>query len=142
MTETPDAPAAQAPAKKRSGGLNSMLLADLKASGRLDSTLVIWMGEFGRTPTIKSNSGTAGRGHYPRAWTSVLFGGGVPGGRVIGKTDKDAAEVVDRPISGLDFLATVCMLLGIDYTRENQTSIGRPIRIVDKGAKPIKELLG
>lgn len=118
------------------------LLADLKASDRLDSTLVIWMGEFGRTPKITNNAGTPGRNHYPRAWSSVLFGGGVPGGRIIGKTDKEGAEVIERPISGLDFLATVCTLLGIDYTKENPTPIGRPIRIVDKGAKPIAELLG
>jgi hypothetical protein len=118
------------------------LIDDLEARGRLDSTLVIWMGEFGRTPKITSNQGTPGRNHYPRAWSAALFGGGVPGGCVIGKTDKEGAEVIERPISGLDFLATVCTLLGIDYTKENPTPIGRPIRIVEKGAKPIKELLG
>ena len=117
------------------------LIGDLRATGQLDSTLVIWMGEFGRTPQITSKAGTPGRNHYPRAWSSVLFGGGVPGGRVVGKTDKEGAEVVERPISGLDFLATVCTILGIDYTKENATPIGRPIRIVEKGAKPIQELL-
>jgi hypothetical protein len=118
------------------------LIADLKARGLLDSTLVIWMGEFGRTPRITSNAGTPGRNHYPRAWTSVMFGGGIRGGQVVGKTDKEGAEVIERPIPALDFLATVCTILGVDYTKENQTPIGRPIRIVEKGAKPIRELLG
>jgi len=118
------------------------LVADLAASGRLDSTLVIWMGEFGRTPRITSPQGTPGRGHYPRAWTSVMFGGGIRGGQVVGKTDSEGAEVVERPVSALDFLATTCSLLGIDYTKENPTPIGRPIRVVEKGARPIKELLG
>jgi uncharacterized protein (DUF1501 family) len=119
----------------------STLLTDLKSRGLLDSTLVIWMGEFGRTPKITSNQGTPGRNHYPKAWTSVMFGGGIKGGQIIGKTDKEGAEVVEHPVSGLDFLATVCSIIGIDYTKENQTSIGRPIRIVDKGAKPIGELV-
>jgi hypothetical protein len=118
------------------------LLADLSASGRLDSTLVIWMGEFGRSPRITSGQGSPGRNHYPKAWTSVLFGGGIKGGQAVGKTDAEGAEVVERPISGLDFLATVCTLLGIDYTKENSTPIGRPIRVVEKGARPIQELLG
>jgi hypothetical protein len=119
----------------------SALLTDLKDRGLLDRTLVIWMGEFGRTPQITSkNGGTPGRNHYPRAWTTILTGGGVKGGQVIGRTDKEGVEVVERPVSGLDFLATVCRLLGIDYTKQNQTPVGRPIRIVDKGAKPIAEL--
>ena len=117
------------------------LVADLQARGLLDSTLVVWMGEFGRAPKVTSNAGTPGRNHYPRAWTSVLFGGGIPGGQVVGKTDKEGAEVVERPISALDFLATVCTVLGIDHAKENQTPIGRPIRIVEKGSKPITELL-
>lgn len=117
------------------------LIADLKDRGLLDSTLVIWMGEFGRTPQITSKDGSPGRNHYPRAWTTVLAGGGIKGGQVIGKTDKEGASVIERPISGLDFLATVCKILGIDYTKQNQTPVGRPIRIVDKGANPVQELL-
>jgi hypothetical protein len=119
----------------------STLITDLKARGLLDSTLVIWMGEFGRHPAITSKNGnTAGRQHYPRAWTTVLFGGGIKGGQVIGRTDTDGAEIVDRPVSGPDFLASVCQVLGIDHTKQNQTPVGRPIRIVDKGANPIREL--
>jgi hypothetical protein len=119
----------------------STLIGDLKSRGLLDGTLVIWMGEFGRHPRItRKNGNTPGRQHYPRAWTTVLFGGGIKGGQVIGKTDREGFDIIDRPISGLDFLASVCKVLGIDYTKQNQTPVGRPIRIVDKGATPIKEL--
>jgi hypothetical protein len=111
------------------------LIEDLKERGRLDSTLVIWMGEFGRSPQITSG---AGRNHWARAWSSVLAGGGIRGGQVIGRTDRDAEEVVDRPISVPDFLATVCTILGIDYKRQNQApGVARPIPIVDT-AKPVK----
>ena len=117
------------------------LIADLKTHGILDSTLVIWMGEFGRHPRITSKNGNiAGRQHYPRAWSTVLVGGGIKGGQVVGKTDRDGFDIVERKISGPDFLATVCKVLSIDYTKQNQTPIGRPIRIVDKGATPVKEL--
>src|SRR5258708_28030673 len=108
----------------------STLVRDLGERGLLDSTLVIWMGEFGRHPRITNKNGnTAGRQHYPRAWTTVLMGGGVNGGQVIGKTDKEGADIIDRKVSGVDFLASVCKVLGIDYTRQNQTALGRPIRI-------------
>jgi Protein of unknown function (DUF1501) len=120
----------------------SALLKDLKDRGLLDSTLVIWMGDFGRTPRINSRGAKPGRDHYPRAWSTVMFGGGIRGGQVIGKTDKEGATVVERPISALDFMSTVCSILGIDYNKQNNTPNGRPIRIVDKGAQPIKELLG
>ena len=59
---------------------------------------------------------------------------------MIGKTDKEGAAVVDAQVSAIDFMATVCKVLGIDYTKQNNTPIGRPIRIVEKGATPIKEL--
>jgi hypothetical protein len=119
----------------------STLITDLKDRGLLDSTLVIWMGEFGRTPKINARgNGKPGRDHYPRAWTSVMFGGGIKGGQVIGKTDKEGAVVEERPIAVLDFMSTVCKVLGINYTKQNMTPIGRPIRIVDKGEKPVTEL--
>jgi len=117
------------------------LVNDLKTRGMLDSTLVIWMGEFGRTPRINNRGAQPGRDHYPRAWSSVMFGGGIKGGQVVGKTDKEGATVVERPISGLDFLATVCTILGIDYKKEYMTNNKRPIKIVDKGAKPVTEIL-
>jgi len=118
----------------------STLITDLKSRGLLDSTLIVWMGEFGRTPKINTRGPKPGRDHYPRAWTTVLAGGGIAGGQVIGRTDKEGAAVEDRSVSAIDFMATMCKVLGIDYTKQNNTSIGRPIRIAEKGATPIKEL--
>jgi hypothetical protein len=119
----------------------STLVSDLKQRGLLDSTLIIWMGEFGRTPKINSRGAKPGRDHYPRAWSSVMVGGGIKGGQVIGQTDKEGATVESRPVSAVDFMATVCSVLGIDYMKKNMAGNGRPITIADKGAKPIKELL-
>jgi hypothetical protein len=116
------------------------LVNDLKERGLLDSTLIVWMGDFGRTPKINQRGDKPGRDHYPRAWTSMMIGGGIKGGQVIGKTDAEGAEVVERPVSAIDFMATVCQVLGIDYTKQNSTPIGRPIRIVEKGANPVKEV--
>jgi len=118
----------------------SALITDLKERGLLDSTLVVWMGEFGRTPKINTRGDKPGRDHYPKAWSSVLVGGGIKGGQVIGKTDTEGAAVIERPINVLDFMATVCKALGIDSNKQNESSIGRPIRIVDKGANAVKEL--
>lgn len=118
----------------------STLIKDLKERGLLDSTLVIWMGEFGRTPKINQRSAKPGRDHYPKAWSSVLMGGGIKGGQVIGRTDKEGATVEERPVPTVDFMATVCKALGIDYTKKVKSPIGRPISIVDKGANPIAEL--
>lgn len=119
----------------------SQLITDLRERGLLDSTLVIWMGEFGRTPRINQRGAQPGRDHYPRAWSSVFMGGGIRGGQVIGRTDAEAATVVERPVTTLDFMATVCRILGIDHNKQNQTPIGRPIRIVDRGANPITGLI-
>jgi uncharacterized protein (DUF1501 family) len=107
------------------------LLADLKSRGMLDNTLVLWTGEFGRTPRINAN---AGRDHFPRAFTSVLAGGGIKGGQLIGSTDAGGEAVTDRPVSVNDLLRTVCHSLGIDADKQNMSSIGRPIKIVDGGA--------
>jgi hypothetical protein len=114
------------------------LVDDLRQRGLLDETLVIWMGEFGRTPKVNKSGG---RDHYARAWSAVLVGGGIRGGQVVGKTDDHAAEVVERPVSVTDLLATVCEVLGIDHTKENQTPVGRPVRLVEAGADPITDLL-
>ena len=119
----------------------SALIQDLADRGRLDSTLVIWMGEFGRSPQITSGGG---RNHWARAWSTVLAGGGIRGGQVIGRTDRDAAEVVERPIGVTDFLATVCTILKIDYKRNNRApGVERPIPIVDtsKPTNIITELI-
>lgn len=112
------------------------LVEDLKECGLLDSTLVVWMGEFGRTPKINPRGG---RDHFPRAFSAALAGCGVRGGRVIGRTDEGGAEVADRPVTAQDLFQTVYHALGIDPARENMSPIGRPIKIVD-GGKPVTEL--
>jgi hypothetical protein len=119
----------------------SALTTDLKDRGMLDSTLVVWMGEFGRTPNINNRGAKPGRDHYPRAWSLLMMGGGVKGGTVYGRTDKEGASVEDGKTNAMDFLATVCTLLGIDYTKENETPTKRPIRIVDKPGKPVSAVI-
>ncbi|MFN5288842.1 MAG: DUF1501 domain-containing protein, partial [Planctomycetia bacterium] len=106
----------------------SSLIQDLLARGLLDTTLVVWMGEFGRSPQCAGG----GRNHWSKAWSTVLVGGGIKGGQVIGKTDKDGATVVERPISVTDFLATICVILGVDYKKKNNPpGVDRPVSIVD-----------
>jgi uncharacterized protein (DUF1501 family) len=114
------------------------LLDDLKDRGLLDSTLIVWMGEFGRTPTI---NGSQGRDHFPNAWTAVLGGGGIKGGQVIGQTSAGGETIEDRPVSVPDLLATVCLALGIDRMKLNQSNVGRPISIVDKAGRPLKDIV-
>jgi hypothetical protein len=114
------------------------LMADLKDRGLLDTTTVVWMGEFGRTPKI---NGQKGRDHYPAAWSTVIAGGGVKGGQAVGKTSPDGSTVEDRPVSSADFLATVCKVLGIDPEKQNMSNVGRPIPIADRGAKPVTEVV-
>ena len=114
----------------------SALIGDLKEQSLLDDTLVIWMGEFGRTPRI--NNG--GRDHYARAWSTVLVGGGIPGGQVIGRTDEHGAQVEDRPVSVAVFMATVCTILGIRTDKVYEGPGGRTIRLLDDGPQPLREL--
>ncbi|REK19234.1 MAG: DUF1501 domain-containing protein [Planctomycetota bacterium] len=114
------------------------LMSELDARGLLESTTIVWMGEFGRTPKINQNTG---RDHYPAAWTTVLGGGGIRGGQVVGRTSADGTTVEDRKISVPDLLATVCTALGIDPMKQNVSNVGRPIRIVDTDAVPIDEVL-
>jgi uncharacterized protein (DUF1501 family) len=116
----------------------STLMTDLKERGLLETTLVVWMGEFGRTPTINPQNG---RDHFPVAWSTVLAGGGIKGGQVLGNTGASGMQVEERPVAVPEFLATICGALGIDHTKENITEEGRPIPIVDRGAKPIAELI-
>jgi Protein of unknown function (DUF1501) len=114
------------------------LVDDLKARGLLDSTLIVWMGEFGRTPTINADQG---RDHFPGAWTAVLGGGGIKGGQAIGKTTSGGEAIEERPVSVPDLLATVCLALGIDPLKSNVSNIGRPISLVDKAGKPVEEIV-
>jgi hypothetical protein len=114
------------------------LMEDLKDRGLLDSTVIVWMGEFGRTPKINGNRG---RDHWANSWTTVVAGGGIKGGQVVGKTSDDGMSVTDRPVVAEDFLATVALALGIDIKHQNHSNVGRPIRIVEPTAKPIQEVL-
>lgn len=116
----------------------STLMTDLKDRNLLDSTLVVWMGEFGRTPKVNGNRG---RDHWATAWTTVLGGGGIKGGQVVGATSADGTSIEKRPVGVEDFLATVARALGIDYSKQNSSNVGRPIRIVEPTAKPVKEVL-
>lgn len=118
----------------------SALVTDLKDKGLLDSTLIVWMGEFGRTPNINTRGAKPGRDHFPRAWSLAMFGAGIKG-RVVGKTDKEGASVVERPTSAQDFLGTVCELMGIDHTKKNETPTGRPIQLVEKAKPFTKDLV-
>jgi hypothetical protein len=111
------------------------LLEDMDSRGMLDSTLVLALGEFGRTPKINHS---AGRDHWPGAFSIAAAGAGVPGGQVIGATDENGAYPVDRPVSIEDLGATLYKKLGIDFTHEYHT-VGRPVRIND-GGTPIPEL--
>jgi hypothetical protein len=114
------------------------LMQDLKDRGLLETTLVVWMGEFGRTPRINGN---AGRDHYPNAWSVVLGGGGIRGSQAFGRTSADGDAVEERPLTVPDLLATVCRALGVDHLKQNRSNIGRPIRIVNKSARPAAEVL-
>jgi hypothetical protein len=113
------------------------LLGELKERGLLDTTLLVWMGEFGRTPRMNN---VGGRDHFSRAWTTVLAGGGIKGGQVVGKTDNMGSAVTDRPITARDFMATICKTLGIDHEKTIDTPGGRPVKVVEKGANPLAEL--
>jgi uncharacterized protein DUF1501 len=115
----------------------SQLMTDLDARGLLDTTTIIWMGEFGRTPRINQGRG---RDHFPNAWSAVLAGGGVKGGQAYGKTTDDGTKVEGEPTTVQDLLATLCRALGIDHTKTNRSNVGRPIKIVDKG-RVIKDLI-
>ena len=119
------------------------LIEDLDQRGLLKTTLVIAMGEFGRTPVINPN---LGRDHWPNCWSLALSGGGIKMGQVLGSSDEKGYNVTSRVVSMGDLYATVYKAMGIDYTKEIMSPIGRPIKIAnsleDKTGEPIKELLG
>jgi uncharacterized protein (DUF1501 family) len=113
------------------------LINDLADRGMLDQTLVLWMGEFGRTPRINPRGG---RDHFPRAFSTVLAGGGVRPGQVLGATEPGGEAVKDRPVSEKDLFQTVYRSLGVDSGKEAMSPIGRPIKPVD-GGTAVSELL-
>ena len=125
--------------QQRSGVLDAALaalLSDLKERGLLDTTLIVWVGEFGRTPRI---NGQAGRDHWPQAFSVVLAGAGIKGGQVIGKTDRSGAQVAERPVSVPELMATICTALSVDPTRRRPTDRGVMIPLVDDNSPPVKE---
>ncbi len=108
----------------------AFLLEDLRQRGLLEQTLVVWMGEFGRTPRINARTG---RDHYPRAYNIALAGAGVRGGQVIGTTDPGGVGVEDRPVGTADLLRTIFQAVQVDADHENMSNVGRPITVVDGG---------
>jgi hypothetical protein len=114
------------------------LISDLQERGRLDRTLIVWMGEFGRTPKINPRTG---RDHWPRGFNVAVAGGGVRGGQVIGSSSSDGTSVQDRPVTIPDLFCSVCKSLNVNPRIESISPLGRPLKIVD-GGKPIGELFG
>jgi uncharacterized protein (DUF1501 family) len=115
----------------------SALLDDLQARGLLDETLVVWMGDFGRTPRINARGG---RDHYPAVSSVLLAGGGIAGGQVIGASDRDGYEIAERPVTVPDLMRTLATALGLDPEQTRLSPGGRPIAMVD-GGQVIDELL-
>jgi hypothetical protein len=114
----------------------SALIEDLDQRGLLASTVVLCMGEFGRTPRV---NGDSGRDHFARAWSVVLGGAAIQGGRAIGKTNADGTSVETDPFTSEDLMATVCQALGISLQTTYQTKSGRPMKIAN-GGRVIQEL--
>jgi hypothetical protein len=119
------------------------LVRDLKQRGLLEDTLVIWGGEFGRTPFAqgKVEAGRFGRDHHARAFTVWLAGGGVKAGLTLGKTDEFGFHVVEDPVHVHDLQATVLRLLGVDHTKLTYRHQGRDFRLTDVGGAVVKKLL-
>ncbi len=119
------------------------LIDDLDERGLLETTLVIAMGEFGRTPMINPN---LGRDHWPNCWSLALAGGGIKVGQVVGSSDEKGYNVASRVVSMGDLYATIYKQLGINWEKEYMSPIGRPIKIAnnldDRTGEPVKELIG
>jgi len=121
------------------------LLKDLKDRGLLDSTLVIWGGEFGRTPMVEirrpGEPGNEGRDHHPLAFSMWLAGGGIKGGQVVGKTDDLGFNIVEDKVHVHDLQATILDCLGFDHTRLTYRHQGRDFRLTDVGGQIVRKLL-
>jgi len=116
----------------------SALVEDLATRGLLDDTVILWMGEFGRTPRINGN---AGRDHWARSWSVVAGGGGIEGGKVIGATNADGTRVTTEPYSAEDLMSSVCHAMDISLKKNYSAGNGRPMKIAG-GGKVITELFG
>lgn len=112
------------------------LIADLKQRGLFDKTLIVWTGEFGRTPRVNPRTG---RDHWPRNFNALLAGGGIKGGQVIGETSKDGTSLTKDPVNVPDLFCSICQSLNVNPAKENMSPIGRPMKIVD-GGKPVDGL--
>jgi hypothetical protein len=136
---------------KRDGGINicvrahwrpdqpiAALLKDLKARGLLDETLVIWSGEFGRTPFAQ---GSNGRDHNPYGFSCWLAGGGVKGGTIYGATDEYGYKVVENKVEIHDLHATILHLLGLDHKKLTFRFGGRDIRLTDVYGEVLRDIL-
>jgi len=113
------------------------LVKDLVARGMWRNTVLVWMGEFGRTPRINQN---AGRDHWPRSWSIAIGGGAIRGGQVVGSTSADGTEVRDNPTRVGDVFASVYRALGIDPGTQVRDAIGRPFAIAGNGGRAIQGL--
>ena len=114
----------------------SALLGDLQERGLLDETLVVCLGEIGRTP---QGSGRWGRGHWSYCFPAVFAGAGIKGGTVYGRSDKDAAYPADNPVSPEDLAATIFHAFGIDPELRINDAQGRPVPLVE-GGTPLRSL--
>lgn len=114
------------------------LIQDLEERGMLEETLIVVMGEFGRTPKLNTNGG---RDHWPRVFSVALAGGGVAGGQVVGSSDSVGEGPKDRPVTPSDLAATIYTLLGIDPKLELHTNDGRPVRVAPYEAEVVSELI-
>ena len=112
---------------------------DLKERGLLDDTIVVWGGEFGRTPMVQE--GNDGRDHHNRAFTMWLAGGGIKAGHVHGKTDDFGFNVVESPVHVHDLNATLLHLLGFDHTRLTYRVQGRDYRLTDVHGTLVKGII-
>jgi hypothetical protein len=119
------------------------LIKDLKQRGLLDSTLVVWAGEFGRTPMgqLERIDEDPGRDHHPNCYSAWVAGGGVRGGQVVGKTDDIGLQVVEDKVHVHDLQATLLHCLGLDHTRLTYRHMGRDFRLTDVGGSVVKKML-
>jgi hypothetical protein len=119
----------------------SGLILDLERRGLLDETLVVCISEHGRTPKLATNVKGGGRDHWSQAYSAIFAGGGIARGRVVGATDRCAAEVKDRPVSPKDLLATMYHLLGVDPHTRLSDRTSRPVGLVPDDAEVVAEML-
>ena len=118
----------------------SALLKDLEGKGLLESTLVVVATEFGRTPKIVQ--ARSGRNHFPKAFSYLLAGGGIKGGQVYGKTDKTGENVIQNPVSGPDFNATIGFAMGVPHDLTLMSPNRRPFKLGAREGAPLTNLFG